>query len=190
MTSACPAGPPQGSRTAPRSTLTATADVTARAGRAIRAAWLSARATVSGDHRARPPWLSERRQRARAGVLCRSVGAKPLSMGRSESAIFRWRHGISITHRDRRRACRGPGRTRPPGHLLPAAARPVTPRAALGGQGTALVRRPARRQRHGRPPGTAPVRPHHSAEPSGYAAACGRQGRRASGVQQRTGRDP
>ena len=40
------------------------------------------------------------------------------------------------------------------------------------------------------PPTTAPVRPHHSAEPSGYVAACGRQGRRASGLQQRTGRDP
>ena len=51
-----PAGPPRGSRTAPPSTLTAPTDVTARAGRAIRAAWLSARATISDDHRARPPW--------------------------------------------------------------------------------------------------------------------------------------
>jgi hypothetical protein len=77
-----------------------------------------------------------------------------------------------------------------PGRRGTCSTRPVTPRAGLGGQDTALGRRPARRQRHGRLPGTAPVRPHHSAEPSGYVAASGRRGRRACGLQQRTGPIP
>jgi hypothetical protein len=103
---------------------------------------------------------------------------------RSYSAIFRWGHGIPITHRDRRRACRVTGRR-------DTCCRQASD--AAGGPGRAgYSARPAAGQTPATwpSPSTAPVRPHHSAEPSGYVAACGRQGRRASGLQQRTGRDP
>jgi hypothetical protein len=112
--------------------------------------------------------------------------ARPRSQ-KAKSAIFRWDTKFLL------RTVIGGGHVvvrAGPGRRGTCSTRPVTPRAGLGGQDTALGRRLARRQRHGRLPGTARVRPHHSAEPSGYVAACGRQGRRACGLRQRTGPIP